>query len=118
LYQIAWRTAVDRYRARPAASQSLDNDRHFLQIKDETATPAQQLQRQNLQKLIQRELDRMKPEDAALMNLYYLQEQTVKEISDITGLTESNVKVKLFRLRDALKTQLTAHLKKEVKDLL
>ena len=56
----------------------------------------------------------MKPEDAALMGLYYLQEQSVKEISEITGLTESNVKIKLFRLRDAMKTHLTRRFKQEL----
>lgn len=118
LYQIAWRVAIDRYRMKSLKSSSIDSDQNFLQIRDEEDTPVQQLQRQNMQKVVQQALDRMKPEDAALISLYYLQEQSVKEISQITGLTESNVKVKLFRLRDALKTQLTALLRKEVKDLL
>lgn len=63
-------------------------------------------------------LSQMKPEDASLLAFYYLQEQSVKEISEITGLTESNIKVKLFRLRDALKNHLAKQLKTEVKDLL
>jgi RNA polymerase sigma-70 factor (ECF subfamily) len=118
LYQIAWRTAIDRYRARPAGTQSIDNEKSFLQIKDEAPSPAGQLQRQNLKKIVQSALDRMKPEDATLITLYYLNEQSVKEIAEVTGLTESNVKVKLFRLRDALKTLLTQNLKTEVKDLI
>ncbi len=118
LYQIAWRTAIDRYRARPATSKSIDDDKNFLQIRDEEDTPAQQMQRQNTQKIVQEALDRMNPEDSALLSLYYLQEQSVKEISTITGLTESNVKVKLFRLRDAMKNQLTRHLKNEIKSLI
>ena len=118
LYQIAWRAAIDRYRARPAASKSIDDDNNFLQIQDDEDTPAQQMQRQNTQKIVQEALGQMNPEDSALLSLYYLQEQSVKEISTITDLTESNVKVKLFRLRDALKTQLTRQLKNEVKNLI
>ena len=118
LYQIAWRTSIDRYRSKPVMSQSLDDDQKFVQIEDNGETPVQQVQRQSMQKLLQQALGRMKPEDASLISLYYLQEQSVKEISDITGLTESNIKVKLFRLRDALKNQLSAHLRNEVKDLL
>ncbi len=117
LYQIAWRTAIDRYRARPKAARSLDDDTNFLQIRDKEANPAQQLQQQNTRQLIHEALDRMPAEDAALLSLFYLQEQSVKEIAVITGLTESNVKVKLFRLRDALKNLLSKHLKEEVKNL-
>ena len=118
LYQITWRTAIDRYRSRPKPRQSLDDDGSFLQIADNEATPDQQLQQQNVKSLIQMALGKMKPTDATLLTLYYLNEQSVKEISEITGLTESNVKVKLFRLRNTLKNILAHNLKKEVKSLI
>ncbi len=118
LYQIAWRTAIDRYRARPKNRQSLDDDQSFLQVADREDTPDQQLQQQNMRSLIEQALGQMKAQDAALLTLYYLNEQSVKEIADITGLTESNVKVKLFRLRETLKNILTKNLKGEVKSLL
>ncbi len=118
LYQIAWRTAIDRYRSRPKANKSLDDDQSFLQVVDHEATPEEQLQKQNARSLIEQALGQMKPQDATLLTLYYLNEQSVKEIADITGLTESNVKVKLFRLRDALKNILKKNLKGEAKSLL
>lgn len=118
LYQIAWRTAIDRYRSRPQASQSLDDSGSFLQIRDVEATPLQQLQCTNSAQLLRSALSQMKPEDASLITLYYLNEQSVKEITLVTGLTESNVKVKLFRLRNALKTILQKNLKSEVKNLI
>ncbi|MEZ4956926.1 MAG: sigma-70 family RNA polymerase sigma factor [Saprospiraceae bacterium] len=118
LYQIAWRTAIDRYRSRPRISQSLDDDYSFMQVADSEATPEQQLQQQNTRSVIQRALGQMKANDAALLTLYYLNEQSVKEIAEITGLTESNVKVKLFRLRDTLKSVLTKNLKGEEKSLI
>ncbi len=37
--------------------------------------------------------------DALLLTLYYMEDNPVKEIAKITGLNESNVKVKLFRAR-------------------
>jgi RNA polymerase sigma-70 factor (ECF subfamily) len=118
LYQIAWRAAIDKHRAKQPLSQSLDDDKNFLQIEDPDASAGRQLQRQNVQSVLQVALARMKPEDATLLTLYYLHEQPVKEIAEVTGLTESNVKVKLFRLRDSLKNLLTQQLKAEVKDLL
>lgn len=118
LYQIAWRTAIDRYRSRPKFSQSLDDDKSHLQVIDHEATPEQQVQQQNARSLIEQALGQLKPQDATLLTLYYLNEQSVKEISDITGLTESNVKVKLFRLRNSLKNVLTRNLRGEVKSLM
>ncbi len=118
LYQIAWRAAIDRQRLKKLNKQSIDDEKSFLQIGDLEPTPIELLQQKNTKKLVQQALNNMKPEDAALLTLYYLQEQSVKEISGITGLTESNIKVKLFRLRDSLKNQLSRQLKTEVKDLL
>ena len=118
LYQIAWRTAIDRYRSRPKHSQSLDDDQSYLQVRDDEAMPDQLLQQKNERSLIQHAFGQMKANDAALLTLYYLNEQSVKEIAVITGLTESNVKVKLFRLRGTLKKVLTKNLKEEVKSLL
>ena len=118
LYQIAWRTSIDRYRSRPKASRSLDDEETHLQIKDDAATPFQQVKQKNTAAIIKSALAEMKPEDATLITLYYLNEQSVKEISEITGLTLSNVKVKLFRLRTTLKTILESNLKNEVKSLI
>ena len=39
------------------------------------------------------------PEDKFLLNLFYEQDKSIKEISSIMGLTESNVKVKLHRIK-------------------
>jgi RNA polymerase sigma-70 factor (ECF subfamily) len=118
LYQIAWRAAIDRQRLKKLDKQSIDDEKSYLQISDPGLSPSELLQQKNTKKLVQQALDSLKPEDASLLALYYLQEQTVKEISAITGLTESNVKVKLFRLRDSLKNTLGKQLKNEVKDLL
>ncbi|MCB9337136.1 MAG: sigma-70 family RNA polymerase sigma factor [Lewinellaceae bacterium] len=118
LYQIAWRAAIDRQRLKKLNSQSIDDNNSFLQIGDREPTPEEHLQQKNTKALVHHALSQMKPEDASLLAFYYLQEQSVKEISEITGLTESNIKVKLFRLRDALKNHLAKQLKTEVKDLL
>ena len=42
-------------------------------------------------------------EDARIITLFYLAEQSSEEVSIIMGLTISNVKVRLFRARQKLK---------------
>lgn len=44
-------------------------------------------------------MEKLPKGDALLLTLYYLEDNPVKEIAKITGLNESNVKVKLFRAR-------------------
>jgi len=40
--------------------------------------------------------------DAAIISLYYFEEQSVKEIVKVTDLTEDNIKIKLYRSRKKL----------------
>ena len=51
-------------------------------------------------KKISQLLKHISEEDATLVQLYYLNEFSIKEIVEATGLTESNIKIKLFRARE------------------
>lgn len=44
-------------------------------------------------------LAHLSEEDGTLVQLYYLNELSIKEIVDATGFSESNIKIKLFRAR-------------------
>ncbi len=50
-----------------------------------------------------RALERLAPEERALVALFYEEERSVAEIAQITGLTENNVKVKLHRVRQRIR---------------
>ncbi len=117
LYRIAWRAAIDRVRGRKKATTTLDDAGHPLQLPDEQADPQQRLAEGDLADHLKQAMSQLKPDDAALLTLYYFKELSVKEICEITGLTESNVKVKLFRARAALKERLQQTLQKEIDHL-
>ncbi|HHM21504.1 MAG TPA: sigma-70 family RNA polymerase sigma factor [Bacteroidetes bacterium] len=118
LYQITRRTAIDYYPSRPRPFHSLyNNATPCLQIADTQPGPDTRLQRQNTKKLIEQTLRQMKPKDAILLTLYYLNERSVKEIAHTTGLTETNVKVRLFRLRSVLKQMLLRNSRGKAKSL-
>lgn len=53
-------------------------------------------------------------EDSFLLTLYYFEEQSVKEISKITGVTPNHVKIKLFRSRKKLAAVLKEQLEPEI----
>jgi RNA polymerase sigma-70 factor (ECF subfamily) len=54
-------------------------------------------------------LARLSPEERLVITLLELEERTVKEIAELTGWSESNVKVRAFRARKALKNILELH---------
>lgn len=52
--------------------------------------------------MIDQAMERLPKDEALLLTLYYLEENSIKDICLITGLTESNIKVKLHRSRKRL----------------
>ena len=50
-------------------------------------------------KYILEAIDQLNEEEKVVLQLYYLNEYSLKEICNITGLTSSNVKIKLHRGR-------------------
>ncbi len=61
------------------------------------------LQRESLKETIQYCLSKMIRDDAIVLELFYLQGCKIMEITEIMGLEESTIKVKLFRARSRLK---------------
>ena len=47
-------------------------------------------------------MEQLQADERALILLFYMEEKTVAEVATITGLTVSNVKVKIFRIRQKL----------------
>jgi len=85
-------------------------------VDQSTPTPDTKLNRADLKTHIERAIKQLKPKDAAIITLFYLNERSVKEIAQITGLTVTNIKTKLYRLRDHLKTILQKELDKEISE--
>ncbi|MDR2919072.1 MAG: sigma-70 family RNA polymerase sigma factor [Tannerella sp.] len=49
--------------------------------------------------LVNTALSKMPKDEGLILSLFYLEDNSIKDIAEITGLTESNVKVKLHRAR-------------------
>jgi len=50
-------------------------------------------------RIINDALKRLSPNESLVLRLFYLQEESIKSVCDITGMSESNVKVLLHRAR-------------------
>ena len=53
--------------------------------------------------LVDKLLDELKPEDRHIIILLELERKSIKDIADLTGLSESNVKVKAHRAREKMR---------------
>lgn len=49
--------------------------------------------------LINKTMEKIPPDESLVLTLFYLEENSIKEIMQITGLSEANVKVRLHRAR-------------------
>ena len=109
LYSIAYRTAISKLRTRKGASVDLDEVPEAFLGSEPSAVHDQQDRKQALDQA----LAQLSAEDATVVTLYYLAEQNVEEIVTATGLSASNVKVKLHRSRKKLQEILHAQFKEE-----
>lgn len=117
LYTVAYRTALDKVRVRKKRNVPLDSEENHLQISDDKQVNAEQIiNTEMLQGQLLVAIRKLKPQDAAVVTLFYLKEKSIKEIVEITGLTLTNVKTKLHRTRESLKRHLEKQLGSEIKD--
>nr|WP_262895932.1 sigma-70 family RNA polymerase sigma factor [Marivirga aurantiaca] len=70
------------------------------------------------EKYIKAALNRMKPEEALVIRLFYLCEFSILEIKDVTDFSESKIKVNLHRGRQNMFALLSRMLGNDLKELL
>ncbi len=101
IYRIAYNEATSALRKKDKELLSFD-DRMWNSLSDTEID--EELDTENevqIQKL-QQALTQLKPDEQALVTLFYEEEKNIEEIAYIFHLTESNVKVKLHRIRKKL----------------
>jgi RNA polymerase sigma-70 factor (ECF subfamily) len=95
LYRIATNTCYDHFRRKRLIEwlplSQRDSPPH---AQDSFAGPSAQ------QDAVQRTLDRLTPEDRAVLILYSIEEYSTAEISEMLGISSGAVKTRLFRARD------------------
>lgn len=110
LYSITYHTAISKLRSRRSGVADLEDvpETFLATAEHSSATHADRKQALELA------MGRLPAEDAAVVSLFYFSEQSVEEIVTATGLSASNVKVKLHRSRKKLLEVLQDHLREEL----
>ena len=114
LYRIAYNASISMMRKRKLELHSIDEQR--LSDHDEMRLQEQfgQLKKEDLSNYLRKAMESLSGNDQVLITLYYYEERSVEEVAEITGLTESNVKVKIHRARKKMHILLKDLLQEEV----
>lgn len=114
LFRIAYNTAISRTRKKQLTTLAINDKMVENYSTDPIHENVGQLDDQQQIELMKAAIKTLSNDDQMLISLFYNNEQTVEEISAITGLTESNVKVKLHRIRKKLYAEMNRRLKPEI----
>lgn len=113
-YRIVYRTALSAIRRQSLFTDVEDVDTSNVTVEEQEQASAL-LEQNDRKKVIQKTLKELPKSEALLLTLFYLQECTIDEISQITGLSNVNVKTKLFRARKHFYSVLEKEMKNEIK---
>ena len=118
LYTIIYRNAITKIRKKKVATSDIDNYVMDNYSEGHDFPQIEAIKNGEQQKYVREAIDRLPEKDALLITLFYMNESSIEEIEQITNLTQSNIKVILFRARKKLNTELSFLLKEEVKTIL
>ena len=95
LYSITYNTTIGATRKMKNRQLPLKDDVEDSELSDELDGVSKEDKLQCLEIVLQQ----MPTDDSLLITLYYMENQPIASISEITGLTQSNVKIRLHRIR-------------------
>ena len=106
LYRIAYNEAISKVRKNKVKLLDLEEEITGNIPDEEVEEDVAGLDEQEQKLVISKILDKLPEIDRVLITLFYLENQPVTEISEVTGLGESNVKVRLHRVRKRIYSDL------------
>ena len=118
LYTIVYRTAISKTRKKKLEVTDIDAYVINSYSTESSSSQIDALTHEEQQKYIAKAIDQLPELDALLVTLFYMNDNTLDEIKDITGYSKTNVKVRLFRARKKLYRTLEQFLQHEVKTIL
>jgi RNA polymerase sigma factor (sigma-70 family) len=119
LYTITYTTSMSFLRKKQLNTQSINDDESILQLPNNISSyQADLVEQKSANVYLNMAIDSLLPDDAAIITLFYLGEQSLEEIGQALRMEANTVKVKLHRARARLKEKMELLLKDEVNELL
>jgi len=102
LYRIVYNTAISHVRNRKIRLLSLEDFPADATDFLSAGISEEEADRDYRNSLVNFALQKITEEQRGLISLYYYDEMSTDEIADVTGISRSNIKVKLFRARQKM----------------
>ncbi len=119
LYTIVYTTAMTFLRKKRVDTDSIDDENTYIQLENHSSELKNNMaESKSRSYYLQQAITQLLPDDAAIITLFYMGEQSLEEIGQTLNIEANTVKVKLFRARQRLKEKLEKNLKDEVKELI
>jgi len=106
LYRIAYNAAISKTRKKKMEFAPMDDYVMNNYTEEDVSKGIGDLDPDEQKRLIDRAMARLSDDDNLLITLFYKAENSIEDISNITGLSASNVKVRLHRIRKKLHAEL------------
>lgn len=114
LYRICYNTCITYKRKKNLGFSDLtDSNTSSFNANNQNVT----MEQNDRSLFLSKALKSLEPDDAAIVNLFYVEEMPTNEIANIIGISEGNVRIKLHRARKKLKEELFYILKDEAVNL-
>ncbi|MFZ2784465.1 MAG: sigma-70 family RNA polymerase sigma factor [Sediminibacterium sp.] len=117
-YRIVVNNSLSRLKRDKAVPTYVDVDKVSNVVIEKVESVYKGLTHSDQQKFINIALVEMSVEDRLLLTLYYLNENTLEEITEITDIAQENLKMKIHRARKKMFIILGKTLKSEIQNLL
>ncbi|MBN1251328.1 MAG: RNA polymerase sigma factor [Bacteroidales bacterium] len=113
LYKIAYNSAISKIRKKTIKTTNIEehelSDFQIDEIYEDFEKTIV-----DKQEILNKAINKLLPEESTIINLYYLEENSISDICKITSLSISNVKIKLHRARKKLFNSLNEIMIKEI----
>jgi RNA polymerase sigma-70 factor (ECF subfamily) len=118
LYRIVYNTAISSIRQFEKGKLTIDETNIPESLYVESKRNHESLSSEERKRFLEMALNSLDKDERALVIMYYYEDRELEEIAEVTGLTKTNTKVKLFRARKKMLTVLNSYLKEEKYSLL
>lgn len=108
--KIAYSTALNHLKKNKRRLTE-DYPEDILNLKTDHDSPEELLSKKNTADYLDRLIDRLPEKYGLILTLYHLEEFSIDEINETTGMPEGTIKSHLFRARKMLKDKVKNHLK-------
>jgi RNA polymerase sigma-70 factor (ECF subfamily) len=118
LYSITYNACISELRKRRIQFSSIEEQRFSDQDEMKMHDYFSETKKEDQERYLNLALGKLPEDDQVLVTLYYYESQSMDDISVITGLTVSNIKVKIHRARKRMFALLHEMLHEEIYTLL